>query len=730
MADTVRTEEELLVLFADNTNQAISAQDMRDFVVSAKVDDIVIADDLNNVAFSGDYNDLINTPSSTDYVVVLPSNSLRNLIVAANSGTTPLTVKGATSQTANLQEWIDNSDSVLVRIANDGTLYAANSDITNLIAGGLNVESYCIKRSSSGGKITLNLDTSPAVDIEGQAISNDYPSACRVKTNNQNTIGLIVQGADTQVSNIQDWRDYNNNTLSYISSDGSLFAPYGIFANGDSDSTYTNPQLTFHYSGSGDYSHFIHTRHNSSLSNNAIDFYLCNGTNSNSISSGSVRLMTLDPGNGTQVFAGSSSSIGLLVKGASSQSANLTEWQNSSNAMLSKVDKNGVVSVHADGSLDSLYTTTTAGVYLGLVTTSTPTVLLAPGGGTSGIIRLDSAFGDFRIIVGGTQVAGLKSSNAAFTTSTLTNTGHIQTGGILLSQRKSLSNYNSLQNEANLYLDGLNGGGWGGTATANGFGIWNAARMTDDAGSGHLAHANEYYVTTAAAASWKTRVINKVGDITSLKEYLRAESNGTYALTSIGGAAVNTTTSLLVSAPTATYTALVVKGASSQSAKLQEWQNSSGTVNASMEDNGNLSIKYLAVTEYVNVFNGSINVGYGSAGLSPTGMVNGRRLTMTPYSPSQITSDQDNYNPVSPWRNLRVSSDAARTITGLVAGQDGEERFFVNVGSFNIILAHESGSSTAENRFLCSTGSSITVLPDNRVAIMYDDTTDRWRVFA
>lgn len=598
MADTVRTEEELLVLFADNTNQAISAQDMRDFVVSAKVDDIVIADDLNNVAFSGDYNDLINTPSSTDYVVVLPSNSLRNLIVAANSGTTPLTVKGATSQTANLQEWIDSSGTSLVAV-----------------------------HAASSGQITLYGD-------DGKFAWSD-------------------SGAGNYIQ-----RNASNGLINFVCQN---------------------------YSGAG--------------------WKFDN-------SSGNV------------------ATVPLQIKGVSAQSGSLQEWINSSDAMLSKVDKNGVISVHADGSLDSLYTTTTAGVYLGFVTTSTPTVLLAPGGGTSGIIRLDSAFGDFRIIVGGTQVAGLKSSNAAFTTSTLTNTGHIQTGGILLSQRKSLSNYNSLQNEANLYLDGLNGGGWGGTATANGFGIWNAVRMTDDAGSDHLAHANEYYVTTAAAASWKTRVINKVGDITSLKEYLRAESNGTYALTSIGGAAVNATTSLLVSAPTATYTPLVVKGASSQSAKLQEWQNSSGTANASMEDNGNLNVKYLTVTEYVNVFNGAINVGYGSSGLSPTGVVNGRRLTMTPYSPSQITSDQDNYNPVSPWRNLRVSSDAARTITGLVAGQDGEERFFVNVGSFNIILAHESGSSTAENRFLCSTGSSITILPDNRVAIMYDDTTDRWRVFA
>ena len=81
---------------------------------------------------------------------------------------------------------------------------------------------------------------------------------------------------------------------------------------------------------------------------------------------------------------------------------------------------------------------------------------------------------------------------------------------------------------------------------------------------------------------------------------------------------------------------LVVKGASSQTAALQDWQNSSGTVIAYIEANGNLSIKYLSIDQYVNVFNGAVNVGYGASGLSPTGQINGRFLTLVGATANQV----------------------------------------------------------------------------------------------
>lgn len=96
-------------------------------------------------------------------------------------------------------------------------------------------------------------------------------------------------------------------------------------------------------------------------------------------------------------------------------------------------------------------------------------------------------------------------------------------------------------------------------------------------------------------------------------------------------------------------------------------------------------------------------------------------------SPSSLTADQDNYSPgVGLFQ--RWSSDASRTVTGLVAGVDGETRCIWNVGSNNIVLANESASSTAANRFTTATGADLTLSANKCALAMYDGTSARWRV--
>ena len=55
-------------------------------------------------------------------------------------------------------------------------------------------------------------------------------------------------------------------------------------------------QIAFGYNGAATYQHFIHTRHNAVNSDNAIDFYVCNGTQTNTVTSGSIHTMSLVSG--------------------------------------------------------------------------------------------------------------------------------------------------------------------------------------------------------------------------------------------------------------------------------------------------------------------------------------------------------------------------------------------------------------------------------------------------
>lgn len=76
----------------------------------------------------------------------------------------------------------------------------------------------------------------------------------------------------------------------------------------------------------------------------------------------------------------------------------------------------------------------------------------------------------------------------------------------------------------------------------------------------------------------------------------------------------------------------------------------------------------------------------------------------------------------------RWTAGAAIEVTGMVAGQDGEQRMIVNHGTNTITLRHQSSSSTAANRWLCTTGADLALAADKIALAIYDATTARWRV--
>lgn len=95
-------------------------------------------------------------------------------------------------------------------------------------------------------------------------------------------------------------------------------------------------------------------------------------------------------------------------------------------------------------------------------------------------------------------------------------------------------------------------------------------------------------------------------------------------------------------------------------------------------------------------------------------------------TPAQITSNQNDYAPAgyltaSVWR---ISSDAARDITGIVAGDAGEIRILSNVGAFAITLKNASASSAAANRFTLN--ADIAIPAKGSAIVRYDSTLANW----
>lgn len=94
-------------------------------------------------------------------------------------------------------------------------------------------------------------------------------------------------------------------------------------------------------------------------------------------------------------------------------------------------------------------------------------------------------------------------------------------------------------------------------------------------------------------------------------------------------------------------------------------------------------------------------------------------------SPAQITSNQNDYAAATGTVN-RISSDAARDITGMTAGvTTGHIKFLINVGAFNITLKEDNAGSSAANRF--TQGADVVMTPGDIVICIYDAVVSRWR---
>ncbi|HEY6012384.1 MAG TPA: hypothetical protein VIU37_00195, partial [Candidatus Limnocylindrales bacterium] len=99
---------------------------------------------------------------------------------------------------------------------------------------------------------------------------------------------------------------------------------------------------------------------------------------------------------------------------------------------------------------------------------------------------------------------------------------------------------------------------------------------------------------------------------------------------------------------------------------------------------------------------------------------------------STVDADQNNYSPTNfaSCSVLRFTSlTLTRTITGLAAAStDGRRVTVVNNTAQSLVLAHESASSTATNRFRCPNAANLTIRQQGAVDLMY--VGSRWTVVA
>ena len=132
----------------------------------------------------------------------------------------------------------------------------------------------------------------------------------------------------------------------------------------------------------------------------------------------------------------------------------------------------------------------------------------------------------------------------------------------------------------------------------------------------------------------------------------------------------------------------------------------------------------LAAGQLKDLAGGAVSLTNGSGGGT---------FRAVPDSPATITSNQNNLSVTGRSLNLRLATDAQRTIRGLVfSGNpqvDGEWHLISNVGTQPIDFTNEDSSATSTNRFLTASGRTTTLLGGRAALAFYDNTSGRHRLY-
>jgi len=207
----------------------------------------------------------------------------------------PISVKGAASQTANLQEWQNSAGTVLAKIDSSGNFTNSIQNSTTLYTQSINSGSLSFAGVSYNG------------------ISN--PTGVTTLPT------FVVKAIASQTANLQEWQNSSGTKLVNISSDGTLEfangAGNGIKFYGDTARTYWSTLSTYGANLAFNY-----------------QFTLTGGFITN---------------------AAFPDRQAIVVKGAASQTANLQEWQNSAGTVLAKVDSAGNITATNYNLSNSLY---------------------------------------------------------------------------------------------------------------------------------------------------------------------------------------------------------------------------------------------------------------------------------------------------------------------------------------------------------------------------------------
>ncbi len=244
----------------------------------------------------------------------------RTTVQSGNAAYVPLVVKGAASQTANVFEVQNSSGSAQVYVNAYGQLAAVASGMfvnPGYSSGvGITVRGYASQTANlqewqnsagtvlasvaSGGGILANSFSAVNGVVTGSlSFSNISYNGFSNPTGVTSVPTLVVKGIGSQTANLQEWQNSSGTVLTRIGSDGAIYR--GAMSIDSFGAIYT----------------------------------------AETVAIGATMNQRFATGGLTIINRENASAIILGIKGVASQTGDLTQWRNSSDTVLAKVDANG-----------------------------------------------------------------------------------------------------------------------------------------------------------------------------------------------------------------------------------------------------------------------------------------------------------------------------------------------------------------------------------------------------
>ena len=708
---------------------------------------------------------------------------------AATGGDGKVIVKQVAGQTGNLLEVQNSAGTVLTKITNSGSIHygspttntgsAVNIKVPS--AGGssaINVEwpysaatVFSVGQQGEtfttalgiqttigvGGTYSFNLQSPTPTRIGARFAGQPGQTADMVQifTGGPAAKGLIVQGAASQTANLQEWQNSAGTVLASVSAAGSLEIYSATTADLLKLTVGANANAGILFQGGGTSSSLAAIRAiDASGYNGDLAFYTDNDGASTSsltermriLSAGNVGIGTTSPSARTHIVTAAATK-GLIVQGASAQTANLQEWQNSAGTVLASVDAAGKVISNAlaaipvtSGAGNSLTIAAGSGVTSGAggslilqagiqattggdgsvvikqlagqsetsllrvqsssnvdlyrfdysssgnkaLSIGIPTTLgsngsLQVGLSTVGGNQLSTVIGNTASSTGsnGTVVGFGASSvgggaalgrNASTTTGVAIGESAVAGGGIAIGWGAVGSSGSSscvqignnsvgtsqlgvaIGHNSSLQYDSIAIGSYANTSTNTAYGSIALGHYAKATAQNQFvikaAPRNNYSTLSYQEIAWQLGILSNTEDYltskarhewavfdtatrtgrsifytyytTTAQEGIRIQSAVDQARVAVGGNVISGTRTVVYTG-LATEKGLVIQGAASQTANLQEWQNSAGTALASVDAAGNFSVA--AITS--GTWNGTaITVAKGGTNLTALGTAN------------------------------------------------------------------------------------------------------------